>query len=170
MSSPSPRPPTHSRRASLVPQEDGLYHSALPTRTGMLTSMMRSRSQQSLHAAWHAPATLRNPYASDDEEQAPRGRTRGHPPDDDELERLLHDENRLSQILQGPQNRSMNLIGKSNPRYRWDTYWKTEEELQGMSKKMYVSETCSSPTWERICTPHAVSHAVFPMLPNWDPS
>lgn len=30
----------------------------------------------------------------------------------------------------------MNLIGKSNPRYRWDTYWKSEEELQGMSRKM----------------------------------
>ncbi|KAJ4165561.1 hypothetical protein LMH87_007189 [Akanthomyces muscarius] len=129
MSSPSPRPPQHGRRPSLVQQEDGLYHSALHTRTGMLTSMMRSRSQQSLSSAW------RNPYASDDEEPV-RGRTRGHPPEDDELERLLHDENRLSQILHGPQNRSMNLIGKSNPRYRWNSYWKSDEELQGMSAKL----------------------------------
>ncbi|OAA64908.1 cation diffusion facilitator 10 [Cordyceps fumosorosea ARSEF 2679] len=129
MSSPSPRPPQHGRRPSLVQQEDGLYHSAVPTRTGMLTSMMRSRSQQSLHATW------RNHYASDDDEPV-RGRSRGHPPEDDELERLLHDENRLSQILHGPQNRSMNLIGKSNPRYRWDSYWKSEEELQGMSRKL----------------------------------
>ncbi|OAQ99279.1 hypothetical protein LLEC1_02295 [Akanthomyces lecanii] len=95
----------------------------------MLTSMMRSRSQQSLSSAW------RNPYASDDEEPV-RGRPRGHPPEDDELERLLHDESRLSQILHGPQNRSMNLIGKSNPRYRWNSYWKTDEELQGMSAKL----------------------------------
>lgn len=129
MSSPSPRPPQHGRRPSLVQQEDGLYHSALHTRTGMLTSMMRSRSQQSLSSAW------RNPYHSDDEEPV-RGRTRGHPPEDDELERLLHDENRLSQILHGPQNRSMNLIGKSNPRYRWNSYWKSDEELQGMSAKL----------------------------------
>ncbi|KAM3514738.1 hypothetical protein MY11210_001579 [Beauveria gryllotalpidicola] len=129
MSSPSPRPPQHGRRPSLIQQEDGLYHSALPTRTGILTSMMRSRSQQSLHSTW------RNTYASDDEEPV-RGRSRAHPPEDDELERLLHDENRLSQILHGPQNRSMNLIGKSNPRYRWKSYWKSEEELQGMSSKL----------------------------------
>ncbi|KAM3510246.1 hypothetical protein MY10362_000164 [Beauveria mimosiformis] len=129
MSSPSPRPPQHGRRPSLIQQEDGLYHSTLPTRTGILTSMMRSRSQQSLHSTW------RNTYASDDEEPV-RGRSRAHPPEDDELERLLHDENRLSQILHGPQNRSMNLIGKSNPRYRWKSYWKSEEELQGMSSKL----------------------------------
>ncbi|KAJ3480087.1 hypothetical protein NLG97_g8153 [Lecanicillium saksenae] len=96
---------------------------------------MRSRSQQSLSSAWPSPG-LRNPYASDDDEPV-RGRSRGHAAaDDEELERLLHDENRLTQILQGPLNRSMNLIGKSNPRYRWDTYWKTEEELHGMSKKI----------------------------------
>ncbi|KAK8150915.1 hypothetical protein G3M48_002805 [Beauveria asiatica] len=129
MSSPSPRPPQHGRRPSLIQQEDGHYHSTLPTRTGILTSMMRSRSQQSLHSTW------RNTYASDDEEPV-RGRSRAHPPEDDELERLLHDENRLSQILHGPQNRSMNLIGKSNPRYRWKSYWKSEEELQGMSSKL----------------------------------
>lgn len=134
MSSPSPRPPQHGRRPSLVQQDDGLYHSALPTRTGMLTSMMRSRSQQSLHTTWRG----HHHHASDDGDEPPvRGRSRGHPPaDDDELERLLHDENRLSQILHGPQNRSMNLIGKSNPRYRWNSYWKSEEELQGMSSKI----------------------------------
>ncbi|TQV95771.1 hypothetical protein V2A60_000946 [Cordyceps javanica] len=130
MSSPSPRPPQHGRKPSLVQQDDGLYHSAVPTRTGMLTSMMRSRSQQSLHSSWR-----NHHYASDDDEPV-RGRSRAHPPEDDELERLLHDENRLSQILHGPQNRSMNLIGKSNPRYRWDSYWKSDEELQGMSTKI----------------------------------
>lgn len=134
MTSPSPRPPHDRRRASLVAQDDGLYHSALHTRTGMLTSMMRTRSNQSLSSAWHSTG-LRNPYHSDDDEPV-RGRARGHPVDDDELERLLHDETRLTQILQGPQNRSMNLIGKSNPRYRWDTYWKSEDELRGMSKKL----------------------------------
>lgn len=134
MSSPSPRPPAHGRRQSLVIQEDSLYHSAVPTRTGMLTSMMRTRSQQSLTSAWPSPA-LRNPYSSDEDEPV-RGRSRGHPAEDDDLERLLHDETRLSQILHGPQNRSMNLIGKSNPRYRWDSYWKSEQELQGMSRKM----------------------------------
>jgi hypothetical protein len=55
---------------------------------------------------------------------------------DDELARLLGDEQRLSQILHGPQARSMNLIGKSNPRYRWERYWKGEQELRSMSKPL----------------------------------
>lgn len=55
---------------------------------------------------------------------------------DDEIERLLHDETRLAQILHGPQVRSMNLIGKSNPRYRWERYWKSEDQLETMEKSM----------------------------------
>lgn len=56
--------------------------------------------------------------------------------EDDDIERLLRDETRLSQILKGPLARSMNLIGKSNPRYRWDRYWKHEDELLAMKKPM----------------------------------
>lgn len=33
-----------------------------------------------------------------------------------------------------PQMRSQRLIGNSNPRYRWEQYWKTEEELSKMKK------------------------------------
>ena len=33
-----------------------------------------------------------------------------------------------------PQMRSQRLIGNSNPRYRWEQYWKSEEELRHMSK------------------------------------
>ena len=56
--------------------------------------------------------------------------------EDDDIERLLRDETRLTQILQGPLARSMNLIGKSNPRYRWDRYWKHQDELSLMDKPM----------------------------------
>ncbi|KAK0633347.1 hypothetical protein B0T14DRAFT_575325 [Immersiella caudata] len=43
-------------------------------------------------------------------------------------------ERRLSAILNAPHMRSMRLIGNSNPRYRWERYWKTEEELASMKK------------------------------------
>ncbi|RMD44213.1 hypothetical protein DV735_g787, partial [Chaetothyriales sp. CBS 134920] len=38
------------------------------------------------------------------------------------------------EILMTPQMRSMRLIGNSNPRYRWQQYYKTEEELNQMRK------------------------------------
>lgn len=36
--------------------------------------------------------------------------------------------------LMTPQMRSQRLIGNANPRYRWEQYWKTEEELKKMRK------------------------------------
>lgn len=56
--------------------------------------------------------------------------------EDEDIERLLRDERRLSRILLGPQARSLKLIGRSNPRYRWERYWKTEEQLRAMKKPM----------------------------------
>jgi hypothetical protein len=41
-----------------------------------------------------------------------------------------------AQILNTPQIRSQRLIGNSNPRYRWEQYWKTEEQLKKMKKPM----------------------------------
>ena len=35
-----------------------------------------------------------------------------------------------------PQMRSQRLIGNSNPRYQWEKYWKTEEQLKKMSKPL----------------------------------
>jgi len=37
-------------------------------------------------------------------------------------------------VLMTPQMRSQRLIGNSNPRYRWERYWRTDEELSQMSK------------------------------------
>ncbi|KAK1757574.1 hypothetical protein QBC47DRAFT_160642 [Echria macrotheca] len=45
-------------------------------------------------------------------------------------------ERRMSAILNAPHMRSMRLIGSSNPRYRWERYWKTEEELSCMKKSI----------------------------------
>ncbi|OAA53768.1 cation diffusion facilitator [Niveomyces insectorum RCEF 264] len=54
---------------------------------------------------------------------------------DDEDLRRLHDERRLNAILNNPQMRSMRLIGRAK-RYRWERYWKTEEQLKKMSKPL----------------------------------
>ncbi|PFH55110.1 hypothetical protein XA68_10682 [Ophiocordyceps unilateralis] len=127
MASPASKP-RPIRRPSLLSLDDGYLHYPLTTRTGALASLIRNRSShQSLAGSWPPPSAHRHYHAVDDEEAR-------H--DEDDIERLLRDGTRLSQILKGPQVRSMNLIGKSNPRYRWDTYWKTDEELQVMDKPL----------------------------------
>jgi len=83
---------------------------------------MRTRSQSSLSSV--------NRQHRD--EEAANLRPNWSHSEEDDIGRLLADEQRLSQILHGSKGRSMNLIGKSNPRYRWERYWRHEEELKGM--------------------------------------
>ncbi|KAF5001671.1 hypothetical protein FDECE_10887 [Fusarium decemcellulare] len=132
-STPSSRP-GHVRRPSLLSSEDS--HNPLGTRSGHLQSLIRSRSTQSmqsmsgsLHSHHSAPFWM----GPDDEESA---LLHVRPHDNDELGRLLSDERRLTQLLNGPQNRSAKLIGRSNPRYRWEQYWKPEEDLSAMPKPL----------------------------------
>ena len=40
------------------------------------------------------------------------------------------------EVLNAPQMRSMRLIGNNNPRYEWERYYKSREELKGMKKPM----------------------------------
>jgi hypothetical protein len=58
--------------------------------------------------------------------------------DGPEEEYNRRDERRMSAILNSSNIRSMRLIGNSNPRYQWERYWKTEEELAKMPKPMFV--------------------------------
>lgn len=46
------------------------------------------------------------------------------------------DEARRASIIFAPHLRSQRLIGNSNPRYRWAQYYKTDEELDNMPKKI----------------------------------
>ncbi|KAI1161403.1 hypothetical protein F5B18DRAFT_450186 [Nemania serpens] len=55
---------------------------------------------------------------------------------DDEHRRSQANERRLSEILNSDPVRSMRLIGNPNPRYRWERYWKTEEQLRGLKKPL----------------------------------
>ncbi|KAI0483058.1 hypothetical protein GGR56DRAFT_222573 [Xylariaceae sp. FL0804] len=49
------------------------------------------------------------------------------------------DPRRMSELLNSTPMRSMRLIGNSNPRYRWERYWRTQEELRAL--------TSSSSSW-----------------------
>ena len=103
----------------------------LPTRSGALHSLIRSRSQTSLSSFGTG---YRRPH--DDEESLLFSRGHWTREDEEDIGRLLQDEPRLTRLLQGPQARSKNLIGKSNPRYRWERYWKYEDQLKNMSKPL----------------------------------
>lgn len=92
---------------------------------GTLTNLIKSRSSASLQGMGMArrPSFMGRP----DEEDG-----------DGEDQHLTMEDRRASLVLNGPQMRSMRLIGNSNPRYRWRQYWKTEEELKKMKKPMFA--------------------------------
>lgn len=102
---------------------------------GALTALIRTRSTTSLQ---RRSSVVRNRATADEEEAGSAARSRRLSYDGDIEDFRRSDERRLSAVLNGPQMRSQRLIGNSNPRYRWERYWKPEEELKHMAKPMYV--------------------------------
>ena len=98
---------------------------------GTLTKLIKNQSNGSLVTMRRQSGSILGRDSLDDEE-----RPRSLFDDRDDLS-----ERRLSSVLNGPQVRSLRLIGNSNPRYKWERYWKTEEELKGMKKPMYVTQS-----------------------------
>jgi hypothetical protein len=47
----------------------------------------------------------------------------------------------MNAIFNAPGMRAMRLIGNSNPRYQWEQYWKSPEELAGMKKDVSVANS-----------------------------
>jgi hypothetical protein len=45
-------------------------------------------------------------------------------------------EDRKASLIMTPQMRSQRLIGNSNPRYRWEQYYKTEKQMEIMTKAL----------------------------------
>jgi hypothetical protein len=140
MSSPSfPRSPTNFGRS---PYRRGsfLLSNEEPDNLGPLTAkghgtlamLIKNRSAVSLHGG--------HGVAGRDEEEGLVDWTLRHirdaQEDDASEHRSLAEERRMSAILNGPHIRSIRLIGNSNPRYRWERYWKTEEQLKQMKPKM----------------------------------
>jgi hypothetical protein len=107
---------------------------------GTLTSLIQSRSYTSLLGLHRRPSSYRSGRETpdvNDEEAGPFERFHGNSRDFDDPEDFnKSEERRLSAVLNGPQMRSQRLIGNTNPRYKWERYWKTEEELQKMKKRM----------------------------------
>ncbi|KAI1820793.1 hypothetical protein F4861DRAFT_521733 [Xylaria intraflava] len=121
-------PPARHRGNSVIRRDDYPSQSAL-------TQLLQNRAHPSRHnyaGSWRG--------AIPDDEEAMLVRSFSTPAfvdaGEDELRRSQSDERRLSQILNSSSVRSMRLIGNSNPRYRWDRYWKTEEELKALKKPL----------------------------------
>ncbi|TEY19688.1 hypothetical protein BOTCAL_1871g00010 [Botryotinia calthae] len=102
---------------------------------GTLTKLIKNQSNGSLVTMRRQSGSILGRDSLDDEE-----RPRSLFDDRDDFS-----ERRLSSVLNGPQMRSLRLIGNSNPRYKWERYWKTEEELKGMKKpiRQYYERTNS---------------------------
>jgi hypothetical protein len=137
-SSPANRNFPPRRASTLVLQEEApsiLYG----RRQGTFARIINSRSHSDLH---HYGGTWRTTGPPDADTEAGVGTeatlSRFPSPDDDEEHRRRPqaDERRLSEILRGPQMRSMRLIGYANRRYRWERYWKTEEQLKTLRKPL----------------------------------
>ncbi|KAF2272779.1 uncharacterized protein EI97DRAFT_436706 [Westerdykella ornata] len=105
--------------------------SAISTRGQNLPSLIREQSVQP-----HYRRRARSPLPND-------GRRNSSSSSEDDLEtghtmpwgseherRFSH----AASVLNTPQVRSQRLIGNSNPRYRWERYYKTEDELKKMKK------------------------------------
>jgi hypothetical protein len=107
---------------------------------GVLNSLIKSRSQTSLTTLHRRPSSFREDRDTPemfDEATGPFERFRRNSRDFDEPDDFKRsEERRLSVILNGPQMRSQRLIGNSNPRYKWERYWKTEEELKQLKKPL----------------------------------
>ncbi|KAK2626497.1 hypothetical protein QTJ16_003672 [Diplocarpon rosae] len=139
-------PPRHiniARPRGFLPlsSEDGANLMALHGQ-GALVNLIKSRSSQSLATTHRRLSSVRRNRELDEDEEAGERHSREF---DDGEDFMSMDERRLSLILNGPQMRSQRLIGKSNPRYKWERYWKTEDQLQQMQKpiRQYYERTNS---------------------------
>ncbi|KAI1176874.1 hypothetical protein F4777DRAFT_544660 [Nemania sp. FL0916] len=114
----------------------------------MSSSLDRKRSKSWLASSPPPPRTPRpalRQLLSRSHQSYTGGSYRGAAQDDEEanvadaMEEGRHrsqaDERRLSQVLNSDPVRSMRLIGNPNPLYKWERYWKTEEQLKAIKKK-----------------------------------
>lgn len=122
---------------------------SISTRGQKLPGLIASRSTTNVHALRKDARRRRSSLGSDDLPRASGENERPNMSDlSPEAQRRMSavggwgggreaDDRRMSlaaSILATPQMRSQRLIGNSNPRYRWERYYKTDEELSKMKK------------------------------------
>jgi len=136
-------PPQYGRIArptGYLPLNTEDAHPMATNGKGVLNTLIKSRSHTSLTNLHRRPSSFREGRDTPevfDEENSGLERFRRNSREFDESDDFKRsEERRLSDLLNGPQMRSQRLIGNSNPRYRWEKYWKTEEELKKMKKPM----------------------------------
>jgi hypothetical protein len=93
--------------------------SSISTRGQVLPSLFARR-----------PSTIRRGSLTDDDEDIEALRAGLMMPYDRDPE--MRRNSNAASILNTPQMRSQRLIGNSNPRYKWEKYFKSEEELKGL--------------------------------------
>lgn len=103
----------------------------LTTRGQHLPALLHNLSGSIPHAQFRRGSTFRWDRLHDEEAQ---NDTDDH--SDDEDHRLTRRASHAVETLLAPQMRSQRLIGNSNPRYRWEQYWKTDDDLKKMKKPL----------------------------------
>ncbi|KAF2474233.1 cation diffusion facilitator 10 [Lindgomyces ingoldianus] len=109
---------------------------AISTRGQNLPALLHNQSSSS--ALTRRPSTIRSERRNSmtDDEDLEAGRPHGLMMPWGGKDR---DDRRMSvgaQILNTPQMRSQRLIGNSNPRYQWERYFKSEEDLKQMKRSI----------------------------------
>src|SRR2546423_13704798 len=106
---------------------------AVSTRGQRLPSLIQSRSSNALHTLSRHRGRVNSMQSSGTgDEEARAGADDWRRPSRNDIDPRKNSVN--PDILNTPQVRSMRLIGNSNPRYRWQKYYKTDEELKKMKK------------------------------------
>lgn len=139
----SPRPKSY-RIGSLrgfLPLSD--TSNTFSTRGQKLPSLLQSRSAANVKDLWAQTPQRRSATPEtneDDESDVERDTDRGYDGPSPAKSRRSRMERRMSnasdggEVLMTPQMRSMRLIGNNNPRYQWEQYYKSDEELKKMKK------------------------------------
>ncbi|CAD6574601.1 MAG: hypothetical protein ASARMPREDX12_008687 [Alectoria sarmentosa] len=139
----SPRPKSY-RIGSLrgfLPLSD--TSSSFSTRGQKLPSLLQSRSTTNAKDLWAQTPQRRSATPEtneDDESDVERDADGGYDGPSPAKSRLSRMNRRMSavsdggEVLMTPQMRSLRLIGSNNPRYQWEQYYKSEEELKKMKK------------------------------------
>lgn len=123
----SPRRGSQQAPSSFLPR--GLAHH-LPSTDGMLTRGSALQGLITSRSGTNLTSLGRGARGSVDLEY-------GWSESEDELPGLQRRQSHFGvEALATPQMRSMRLIGNSNPRYRWDRYVKTDDELKEYSKPL----------------------------------
>jgi hypothetical protein len=133
MSSPPKLQPSYrlDGPSSFLPLDE---EAAVSTRGQRLHGLIQSRSSNALHTLSRYRGRVNSIQGSGAGDEESRPAVDGRRSIVNEL-----DERRGSvtpDILNTPQVRSMRLIGNTNPRYRWQRYYKSEEELKKMKKSL----------------------------------